>query len=92
MARKARLEQLATDLDKSARPKVRKRTRAKATTEPNPERGLRGDYLKVTITLPPEMLADLRTAGIELRAQGEKNTGVSEMIRRAVAGYLQGRA
>lgn len=41
---------------------------------PNPARGLRGDFHKVTITLPLDTLWDLRVLGLTRRAQGTKST------------------
>ena len=45
--------------------------------------------LKVTITMPATMLGDLKAAGVELRAEGHRDTGVSELIRVAVHEWLQ---
>ncbi|MEE8151639.1 MAG: hypothetical protein V3T76_01215 [candidate division NC10 bacterium] len=64
--------------------------RREATTQdPNPERGLRGDFLKITITMPAKMLGDLKVLGLRRRANGRKDTDVSSLIREAVADLLQ---
>lgn len=57
--------------------------------QPNPARGLRGDFQKVTITLPMDMLRDLRLLGLARRALGAKSTGVSELIREAINDLLE---
>ena len=57
--------------------------------DPNPERGLRGDFLKITVTMPAKMLGDLKVLGLRRRAGGRKDTDVSSLIREAVADLLQ---
>ena len=54
----------------------------------NPERGQRGGFLKLTITMPAEMLTELKMLGMKRRTGGEKDTGVSELIREAVSDLL----
>ena len=56
--------------------------------DPNPERGERGDYLNITVRIPPEMLTALQTLGIERRQQGTPNRTTSALIREAVAALL----
>ncbi len=66
------------------------RSRRESTiTEPNPERGLRGDFLKITITMPAKMLGDLKIFGLRRRANGQKDTDISSLIREAVADLLR---
>jgi hypothetical protein len=84
---KARLQQLATDLQ-TATPAPEAPAAASARA-PNPARGQRGDFQKVTITLPIDMLRDLRLLGLARRAQGAKSTGVSELVREAVHDLLE---
>jgi len=81
MSTKARLHTLAADL-RTAAPDVARR-------EANPARGQRGDFQKVTITLPLDMLRELRMLGLARRGQGAKSTGVSELIREAIQGLLE---
>jgi hypothetical protein len=57
--------------------------------EPNPARGHRGDFQKVTITLPIDMLRDLRLLGLARRGQGAKSTGISELVREAIQDFLE---
>jgi hypothetical protein len=88
---KARLQQLATDLQTAApapdAPAAA--SSARAPRPPNPARGERGDFQKVTITLPIDMLRDLRLLGLARRAEGAKSTGVSELVREAVHDLLE---
>lgn len=63
--------------------------RAATSQDPNPERGLRGNFLKITITIPAKMLGDLKILGLRRRASGRKDTDVSSLIREAVADLLQ---
>ncbi len=66
------------------------RGRREATIqEPNPERGLRGDFLKITVTMPAKMLGDLKVLGLRRRADGRKDTDISSLIREAVADLLR---
>jgi hypothetical protein len=85
---KARLHQLATDL-RTAAPEAPAAPSARPPRPPNPARGQRGDFQKVTITLPIDMLRDLRLLGLARRAQGAKSTGISELIRDAIHDLLE---
>ena len=57
--------------------------------DPNPERGLRGNFLKITITIPAGVLGELKALGLRRRASGQIDTDVSSLIREAVADLLQ---
>ena len=57
--------------------------------DPNPERGLRGNFLKITITIPASVLGELKDLGLRRRASGQKDTDVSSLIREAVAELLR---
>ena len=84
---KARLHQLATDLRPAA--PAPEAPVAPSARPPNPARGQRGDFQKVTITLPLDMLRELRLLGLARRAEGAKSTGVSELVREAVHDLLE---
>lgn len=82
MSTKARLQKLL-------RPPAPEAAAGSTRRDPNPDRGLRGDFHKVTITLPIEMLRDLRLLGLERRARGARSTGVSELVREAIGDFLE---
>lgn len=65
----------------------------KATNQdPNPRRGQRGDFLKITITMPAEMLSGLQTLGLRRRIAGKKDTDISSLIREAAVNLLRKKA
>jgi len=63
--------------------------RESTIAEPNPDRGLRGDFLKITITISTKMLGDLKFLGLHRRANGRKDTDISSLIREAAANLLR---
>jgi len=100
MSKKAKLSQLHKEL--TATPKTESKPKSKlemkAEKKPrttkkingaNPIRGKRGDFLKVTITLPPDILANLKRLGIERKLQGMRDTDVSSLIRESLTSFLQ---
>ena len=60
-----------------------------AVPDANPERGHRGDFLKITITMSAQMLGDLKTLGLRRRERGQKDTDVSSLVREAVSDLLR---
>jgi len=92
MTTKARLHQLAADL-RAAPPAAAASVPAAASPgtprQPNPARGQRGDFHKVTITLPLDTLRELRLLGLARRVQGATSTGVSELVREAIHDLLE---
>lgn len=91
MTTKARLHTLAADLRTAAPAPAAPPPEAPVATrrEPNPARGQRGNFQKVTITLPIEMLRELRLLGLTRRGQGAKSTGISELVREAIQDFLE---
>lgn len=81
MAKKGRLAQLARDLDTVPPAQLPTTTSGLA---PNPPIGERGRFLRVTITLPAELLAVLQTEGLQRKAAGQTDTSVSALVREAV--------
>jgi hypothetical protein len=86
---KARLTQIGKDLG------IGKPAPATAPVQPgssrleaNPERGSRSHFLKVTITLPPDLMRTVSEIGLARRATGAKNTGLSELIREALVEWV----
>lgn len=85
MAKKPSLmASLKRDLDKAEK-KSSTKTREK---DLHPIRGERGDFLKLTITMPPELVLKLKKHGAERRILGEKDCDTSSLIRSAVKKYL----
>jgi hypothetical protein len=51
-------------------------------------RGQRADFIKTTVTLPIQLLADLRTFGMKRRAKKMKDTDFSALTREAITEFL----
>lgn len=56
--------------------------------EPNPERGKRGDFSKITITMPLDMIEALEAIRMKKKRAKERNADMSSLIREAVANWL----
>lgn len=84
MAKKGRLSSIARELESIPSPPSPAPGRA-SDLAPNPPIGQRGRFLRVTITIPAELLALLQTEGLRRKAGGETDTSVSALIREAVA-------
>lgn len=89
MSKKAKLSQLHKKLLGDPRAEAKCSRQKNKTFGANPERGQRGDFLKVTITLPPAMLADLKRLGIERKLKGQKDFDVSSLIRESLKIFLE---
>lgn len=86
MPRKPRLSSLSSELAREdAHPK---NDSAKKTIEANPERGQRSDFVKVTMTISPELLHQVKLLGLKRKARGEKDTDFSSLVREALADLL----
>ncbi len=55
----------------------------------NIPRGERSNFLKITITMPSELLSSLRSLGMDRKARGERDTDVSSLLREAAALLLK---
>ena len=83
-----RLLKLVDDMGKpAAKPAPRPRGKS-AAIDVNPPKGEKGDFFKVTVTLPPEVLGLLRDESSRRRLNKEKNYEVSTIIREAVVEML----
>ncbi len=56
---------------------------------PSPPRGGKGDFRKISITLPPEAYARLVRESARRRIAGEPNQLLSALVREAVNEYLE---
>lgn len=72
------------------RPLPKKGSR-KTALEPHAPHGERGDFLKVTATLSPEVYRLLSQEALRRRLGQEPNAGLSAIIREAVVAYLGAR-
>ena len=50
--------------------------------------GSRSNFIRATITLPPNLLKELKLLGIEKKLNGEKDYDVSSLIRKALIKFL----
>ena len=56
---------------------------------PNPPYGEKGDFRRVTLTLPPEIYERLVRESARRKIAGEPNQLLSAMLREAVTRYLE---
>ena len=61
----------------------------KKPLDPNPARGNRGDFEKLTITMPPDMVDTLENIRRQRKRTKSGNADLSSIIREAVAFWLQ---
>lgn len=87
MSREARrLTDLVSQMDAPAK-KAETRPRAPKLIA-NPEHGEKGDFVKVTITLPPAVYEILAKEATRRKTAKEKNSQMSAIIREAVVAML----
>ncbi len=58
--------------------------------EPNPPHGEKGDFRKITVTLPPAVYEQLVRESLRRKLAREKNHMLSALVREAVTSYLTG--
>lgn len=58
------------------------------SSDVNPPHGERGDFRKVTVTLPPAAYERLVQESAKRKIAGNVNHALSAIVREAVAGYL----
>ena len=61
---------------------------AAATPPTQVPRGQRADFLRIVVTLPAELLGELRVLGMKRKANKQKDTDASSLIREAVTEFL----
>jgi hypothetical protein len=54
----------------------------------NPPKGLRSDFIKVSITLPPNIYGRLAEEGMKRRMKRQPNASMSAMVREAIMCFL----
>jgi hypothetical protein len=58
----------------------------KRESDPNPPYGAKGDFRKITITLPPDAYHRLMAESRRRKNAGEENRLLSALLREALAG------
>ena len=61
---------------------------APASVEANPPHGTRGDFVKVTVTLPPEVYGLIAQEAMRRKMAKERDPLISAIIREAIVTYL----
>jgi hypothetical protein len=59
------------------------------TLNPNPPRGEKGDFRKITVTIPPDAYEQLIHESARRKIAGQPNQLLSSLLREAVVGYLE---
>lgn len=54
----------------------------------DPKRGERGDFVKMTITLPLDMIIELKKISLERLARSNRDSNMSSIIREAVYKFI----
>jgi len=57
--------------------------------DPNPPRGEKGDFRKLSVTLPPEAYEKLVQESARRKIAGEANQLLSALVREAIIEYLK---
>lgn len=84
MTKKARLAELASRI--SDKPKEEKKHFGNTEElDPNPPHGEKGDFVKVTVTLPPAVYELIAQEAMRRKMAKESNPLISAIIREAIA-------
>jgi len=85
MSSKTRLTHLAARLAAPARPP----TALPAGLEANPPHGARGEFVKVTVTLPPEIYGLIAQEAMRRKMAKARDPRISAIVREAIVAYLE---
>lgn len=85
MPSKTRLTHLAARLAEAAPPLAA----AQASLEANPPHGARGEFVKVTVTLPPEIYGLIAQEAMRRKMAKERDPLISAIVREAIVAYLE---
>jgi hypothetical protein len=97
MSKKALLSQMHKQLDDSKEkpekkakksPPSKKEKEVQPVLETQIPRGERADFLKITLTIPADLLTELRALGMRRKANKQKDTDTSALIREALVLFL----
>ncbi len=87
MPSKTRLTHLAARLAEAApAPPL---AAARASLEANPPHGRRGEFVKVTVTLPPEIYGLIAQEAMRRKMAKERDPLISAIVREAIVAYLE---
>tara|TARA_R110000868_G_scaffold53756_1_gene168706 strand:+ start:210 stop:470 length:261 start_codon:yes stop_codon:yes gene_type:complete len=84
MTNKARLTTLATKLGTSKKP-----NKAEAPLVANPPHGEKGDFVKITVTLPPDVYGLIMEEVTRRKMTKTANPQISAVLREAAIQYLK---
>lgn len=85
---KASFANMHRDLKDSLKEDVKKLSKPSVPQIEHPPRGERADFLKITMTIPGELLAELRALGMKRKLAGQKDTDTSALVREALIEFL----
>ena len=96
VSNKAKLSQMNKQIDppkekaekKTKKSPAHKKEEEKGILEAHVPRGERADFLKITLTIPADLLTELRALGMKRKADKMKDTDTSSLIREAVIDFL----
>ena len=60
-----------------------------ASLEANPPHGARGEFVKVTVTLPPEVYGLIAQEAMRRKMAKERDPLISAIVREAIVAYLE---
>lgn len=88
--KKPTLVDIKKSLDKSPeKSKIKPINIANPRSKENPQRGNRGDFKRLSLTLPKEMLDSLRTIGLKRRVNEKPNYELTAIVREALARFIE---
>lgn len=86
--KKPSLIDIKKNLDSDRTAEVIEKNNIKWKTE-NPQRGQRGDFKRLSLTLPKYMLDQLRSISLERKIAELSNYEMTSMIREAIASFIK---
>jgi hypothetical protein len=86
---KKRLAELAVRISEKQKEGKTDPREPSMSTEANPPHGEKGDFIKVTVTLPPEVYKLIMEEAVRRKIHKERNPQLSAVIREAVVQYLE---
>ena len=94
MTGKARLTELATRISEKriseSHKEVKPNIGITAKLEANPSHGEKGDFIKLTITMPPAVYELIAKEAARRKMAKERDPNISAIIREASVQYLEG--